>query len=40
MDKLKGQNHQKFFNSFIKITIVTCIFVAALLAALYYFLVI
>ncbi len=40
MDKLNGQDHQKFFNSFIKITVITCLVLTVLLGGLYFFLVV
>ncbi len=39
MNKNLGKDHQKFFNSFIKVSIISTILVVLLLAALYFFLV-
>ncbi len=39
MNKNLGKEHQKFFNSFIKISIISTIFIVLLLAVLYYFLI-
>ncbi|MAI84212.1 MAG: hypothetical protein CMM91_04690 [Rickettsiales bacterium] len=40
MAKLDGTSHQKFFNLFIKITIISCILLTIILALLYFYLVV
>tara|TARA_B100000989_G_C19468680_1_gene439617 strand:- start:554 stop:676 length:123 start_codon:yes stop_codon:yes gene_type:complete len=39
MNKNLGKQHQKFFNAFIKISVISTILIILLLAALYFFLV-
>ena len=39
MNKNLGKEHQKFFNSFVKVSIVSTILIILLLAVLYFFLV-
>lgn len=40
MNKNDGSDHQKFFDSFIKITIYSCIIIIILLVLMYFFLVV
>ena len=40
MNKDIGKSHQKFFNSFIKISIISTVLIIVVLALLYFFLVV